>query len=54
VLEAAGLSGAPTVPLTLEEEQCTNPFFRCDDPILARRLGKAPGIEVFRRLCEIT
>ncbi len=53
-LEAANPAGAPTVPLTLEEEQSTNPFFRWDDPILAERLEKAPGIEVFRHLCEIT
>ncbi len=53
-LEAAGSPGKPTVPLTLEMEQSTNPFFRWDDPSLAERLGKAPGIEVFRHLCEIT
>ena len=53
-LEAAGPAGAPTVPLTLEEERSTNPFFRWDDPTLAARLEKTPGIEVFRRLCEIT
>jgi hydroxyacylglutathione hydrolase len=53
-LEAAGPSGVPTVPLTLEEERSTNPFFRWDDPVLAVHLAKEPGIEVFRRLCEIT
>jgi hydroxyacylglutathione hydrolase len=53
-LEAASRSGKPTVPLTLGEECETNPFFRWDDPDLAEYLGKNPGIEVFRRLCEIT
>ncbi|MBN2243010.1 MAG: hydroxyacylglutathione hydrolase [Acidobacteria bacterium] len=53
-LEATDPSGAPTVPLTLEEERATNPFFRWDDPALAGRLGKDPGIDVFLRLCEIT
>jgi hydroxyacylglutathione hydrolase len=54
VLEAAAQAGAPTVPLLLEEECKTNPFFRWDDPDLARHLEKSPGIETFRRLCEIT
>ena len=53
-LEAAAPSGKPTVPLTLEEECETNPFFRWDDPDLAAYLGKNPGIEVFRNLCDIT
>jgi hydroxyacylglutathione hydrolase len=51
-LEAAG-DGAVTVPLTLEEERATSPFFRWDDPDLAARLGTRPGIETFRRLCEV-
>lgn len=51
-LEAAG-ARAIHVPLTLEEECATNPFFRWDDPGLAQRLGTAPGVETFRRLCEI-
>ncbi len=54
ILETTARSGLPTVPLTLEEECDTNPFFRWDDPELARFLAKAPGIEVFRHLCEIT
>ncbi len=51
-LESAG-EGACTVPLTLEEECATNPFFRWDDPGLVARLGTRPGIETFRRLCEV-
>jgi hydroxyacylglutathione hydrolase len=53
-LEAAARSGMPTVPLTLEEECGTNPFFRWDDPDLAEHFGKTPGMEVFLHLCEIT
>ena len=53
-LEEAAHSGMPTVPLTLEEECDTNPFFRWDDPDLAEHLAKTPGIEVFRHLCDIT
>jgi hydroxyacylglutathione hydrolase len=46
--------GIPTVPLLLEEEIRTNPFFRWDAPDLTAHLSKAPGIAVFRHLCEIT
>jgi hydroxyacylglutathione hydrolase len=46
--------GRPTVPLLLEEECETNPFFRWDDPRLNALLSRAPGIDTFRRLCEIT
>jgi hydroxyacylglutathione hydrolase len=53
-LEAAASSGNPTVPLVLEEECATNPFFRWDDPDLAAYLSKQPGLATFRRLCEIT
>ncbi len=53
-LEAAASSGNPTVPLLLEEECATNPFFRWDDPDLNACLSKPPGISTFRRLCEIT
>ncbi len=53
-LEARATSGEPTVPLMLDEECATNPFFRWDDPSLAARLGTKPGIATFRRLCEIT
>jgi len=53
-LEAAAPSGEPTVPLTLDEECATNPFFRWDNPSLTAHLSTAPGIETFRRLCEIT
>jgi len=53
-LEQAAHTGMPTVPLTIGEERDTNPFFRWDDPDLAGYFGKAPGIEVFRHLCEIT
>jgi hydroxyacylglutathione hydrolase len=53
-LEAAVPSGRPTVPLLLEEECGTNPFFRWDDSELTSYLSKAPGIAAFRHLCEIT
>jgi hydroxyacylglutathione hydrolase len=53
-LEAAAPSRTPTVPLLLEEECRTNPFFRWDDPALTAYLGTQPGIETFRHLCEIT
>ena len=53
-LAAPAASGKPTVPLLLQEECDTNPFFRWDDPQFAARLGKAPGLPVFLHLCEIT
>jgi hydroxyacylglutathione hydrolase len=53
-LEATAPSGRPTVPLLLEEECETNPFFRWDDPELTAYLSTKPGIATFRRLCEIT
>jgi hydroxyacylglutathione hydrolase len=53
-LEAAIPAHEPTVPLLLEEECATNPFFRWDDPGLSAYLAVAPGIATFRRLCEIT
>lgn len=53
-LEAAVPSGRPTVPLTLEEECNTNPFFRWDNADLTGYLAKAPGIATFRHLCDIT
>jgi hydroxyacylglutathione hydrolase len=53
-LEASAPSREPTVPLLLEEECATNPFFRWDDPGLAAHLGTRPGIETFLRLCDIT
>ncbi|HEY3352579.1 MAG TPA: hydroxyacylglutathione hydrolase [Polyangia bacterium] len=46
--------GAPTVPLLLDEECATNPFFRWDAPDLTAHLGTAPGLATFQRLCEIT
>ncbi len=53
-LERRAAAGDPvTVPLTLEEERATNPFFRWDDPGLLARLGTPPGREAFRRLCEL-
>ena len=51
-LEAADPS-QPTVPLTLEEERATSPFFRWDDPSLVARVGTEPGLPAFRRLCEL-
>ena len=53
-LEAAAPAGRPTVPLRLDEECETNPFFRWDDPDLTASLRTRAGIETFRRLCEIT
>jgi hydroxyacylglutathione hydrolase len=53
-LEATADSGTPTVPLLLEEECATNPFFRWDDPQLNSYLSQAPGFETFRYLCEMT
>lgn len=53
MLEAAAPSGKPTVPLFLEEECETNPFFRWDDPELAAFLSKLPGIAMFRHLCDL-
>jgi len=53
-LEATAVQGKPTVPLLLEEECATNPFFRWDDPALAARYSKSPGVELFRHLCKIT
>lgn len=53
-LETARAVQEPTVPLLLEEECGTNPFFRWDDPRLAAHLATPPGIDCFRRLCEIT
>jgi len=52
-LKAAARSGEPTVPLLLEEECATNPFFRWDDPALTAQLATQPGLATFRRLCEI-
>lgn len=54
VLEAAAHSGRPTVPLSLEEECATNPFFRWDDPDFSAYLSKPPGIASFRHLCDLT
>jgi hydroxyacylglutathione hydrolase len=51
-LEETAGSGTPTVPLLLEEECATNPFFRWDDPALNRHLSHAPGLDTFRYLCE--
>jgi hydroxyacylglutathione hydrolase len=53
-LEETAVSRASTVPLLLEEECATNPFFRWDDPQLNHHLSRNPGLETFRYLCEIT
>ena len=53
-LELDADSRNPTVPLSLEEECITNPFFRWDNPELNAYLSKSPGIETFRHLCEIS
>ncbi len=42
-----------TVPLTLEEERSTNPFFRWDDPEMISRASAPAGLPTFRRLCEL-
>lgn len=53
-LERAEAEGNPvTVPLSLEEERRTNPFFRWDDPDIVERVGDAAGLPAFRRLCEL-
>jgi len=52
-VEAESARGEPSVPLLLEEERATNPFFRWDDPELVQRLGTPPGLPTFRRLCEL-
>jgi len=54
VLEGTAVSLLPTVPLLLEEECETNPFFRWDNTQLNEHLGKSPGLETFRHLCQIT
>jgi hydroxyacylglutathione hydrolase len=53
-LEAAARLGKVSVPLLLQEECDTNPFFRWDDPELTAYLSTTPGFATFRRLCEIT
>ena len=53
-LEAAASSAQPTVPLSMQEECETNPFFRWDAPQLNACLFTTPGFPTFRRLCEIT
>jgi hydroxyacylglutathione hydrolase len=53
-LERSAGTGNPTVPLLLEEECATNPFFRWDDPGLNAYFSKPPGLATFRHLCEIT
>jgi hydroxyacylglutathione hydrolase len=53
-LEKSAHLRQPTVPLLLEEECGTNPFFRWDDPQLNASLSTKPGFATFRRLCEIT
>jgi hydroxyacylglutathione hydrolase len=54
MLNASSSLGKPTVPLLLEDECETNPFFRWDDPKLNERFSTAPGLETFKHLCEIT
>jgi hydroxyacylglutathione hydrolase len=53
-LEVTARAGKPTVPLQLEEECDTNPFFRWDTRELTSYLSTAPGIATFRHLCDIT
>jgi hydroxyacylglutathione hydrolase len=53
-LEDSFKGGNPTVPLLLEEECETNPFFRWDDPKLCERFSTAPGLETFQYLCKLT
>jgi hydroxyacylglutathione hydrolase len=53
-LEADASSRKPTVPLSLEEECATNPFFRWDAPDLAASMSRPQGLLLFRHLCEIT
>lgn len=53
-LEATVRSGKPSVPLLLQEECDTNPFFRWDDPEFTAYLSTTPGFATFRHLCEIS
>jgi hydroxyacylglutathione hydrolase len=53
-LETTAHAGKPTVPLQLEEECDTNPFFRWDALELTSYLSTPPGIAAFRHLCDIT
>lgn len=53
-LESGSGAGRPSVPLLLEEERATNPFFRWDAPELCVHLSTEPGRDTFRRLCTIT
>jgi hydroxyacylglutathione hydrolase len=50
----AAASAQPTVPLSMQEECETNPFFRWDAPSLNVQLSTRPGLPTFQRLCEIT
>jgi hydroxyacylglutathione hydrolase len=52
-LEASAVLRKPTVPLLLEEECETNPFFRWDNPELNAYFSKEPGLDTFRHLCEM-
>jgi hydroxyacylglutathione hydrolase len=53
-LERRAVAGhAVTVPLTLEEERATNPFFRWDDADMVARAGAPAGLPAFRRVCEL-
>ena len=51
-IDQACKAGQATVPATLEDECCTNPFLRCDDPRLAAalKLADATPVEVFAAL----
>jgi hydroxyacylglutathione hydrolase len=43
-------SGSPTVPSTMGEERCTNPFLRWDQPALQAATGLQDPVRVFARL----
>jgi hydroxyacylglutathione hydrolase len=53
-LEENRESKVPTVPLLMEEECATNPFFRWDNPELNRFLSCDPGFKTFQYLCEMS
>ena len=40
-IEALRAENKPTIPSTIGEELDTNPFLRCDDPVIAAAVGKA-------------
>ncbi len=53
-LERAAAEGNPvTIPLGLDEERHTNPFFRWDDADMVELVGAPAGRPAFRRICDL-